>query len=39
MLPEAEFEKMLADVNESNDFASFVSRVRRAFVALAEAGL
>lgn len=30
---------MLADVNETNDFASFVSGVRRAFVSLAEAGL
>lgn len=38
-LPPQEFEQMLEDVNETNDFASFVSRARRGFVALAEAGL
>lgn len=39
MLPKNDFEQMLADVNESNDFAAFVSRVRRGFVTLADAGL
>lgn len=39
MLPRENFERMLADVNDSNDFATFVSRVRRGFVSMAEAGL
>lgn len=38
-LPTEELDRMLVDVNESNDFAKFVSRVRRAFVSMAEAGL
>lgn len=38
-LPSDAFDQMLADVNETNDFASLVSSVRRGFVALAEAGL
>lgn len=39
MLPAEGFQAMLRDVNETNDFALFVSTVRRGFVALAEAGL
>ena len=38
-LPAEEMEQMIADVNETNNFAKFVSRARRAFVAMAEAGL
>lgn len=38
-LPADQFEAMLADVNRTNDFGSFVSGVRRGFVALAEAGM
>lgn len=38
-LPKEGFERMLRCVNETNDFGSFVSEVRRAFVRLAEAGL
>ena len=38
-LPEEDFKRMVGDVNYTNNFASFVSRVRRGFVALAEAGL
>ncbi|CAN0079212.1 unnamed protein product [Pylaiella littoralis] len=38
-LPTEKFDDMLADVNETNDFAKFVSRARRGFVAMAEAGL
>lgn len=38
-LPREDFERLLADVNDTNNFASFVSSVRRGFVALAEAGL
>lgn len=38
-LPAEEFDRMLTDVNETNNFAKFVSRARRAFVAMAEAGL
>lgn len=38
-LPTEELDRMLVDVNESNDFAKFVSRVRRGFVSMAEAGL
>lgn len=38
-LPAEEFDQMLADVNETNNFAQFVSRARRGFVAMAEAGL
>lgn len=38
-LPTEEFDEMLADVNDTNDFAKFVSRVRRGFVTMAEAGL
>ncbi|CAB1115635.1 unnamed protein product [Ectocarpus sp. CCAP 1310/34] len=34
-----DLDRMLVDVNESNDFAKFVSRVRRRFVSMAEAGL
>eukprot|EP00752_Nemacystus_decipiens_P007822 g6987.t1 len=38
-LPAEEMDQMLADVNESNKFAQFVSRARRGFVAMAAAGL
>lgn len=38
-LPADEFDQMVATVNETNDFGGFVSKVRRGFVALAEAGL
>ena len=38
MLPREDLRHMVANVNATNDFASFVSRVRRGFVALAEAG-
>lgn len=38
-LPAEELEQMLADVNATNNFATFVSRARRGFVAMAEAGL
>lgn len=38
-LPAEQLEEMLAEVNRTNRFGGFVSRVRRGFVSLAEAGL